>query len=163
MPNLDARSIMVTIPKTLSRRVSVHAVREAFEDDHVHMLLLTEGRVLLGTLVRSDIPAPCDMDEPALRFARLENRTVAPDVSVADVHALLRATGLRRLAVVDDEGVLLGLVCLKRDGSGFCSDAGVLARQAERLAQPGSIGAEPDDKPHGPCRRCDDDRRRRFG
>jgi hypothetical protein len=39
------------------------------------------------------------------------------------------AAGLRRLAVVDGQGSLLGLLCLKRHLGGFCSDADVAARR----------------------------------
>jgi len=31
-------------------------------------------------------------------------------------------------AVVDDRGILLGLLCLKKDGTGYCSDDGVQRR-----------------------------------
>jgi len=41
-------------------------------------------------------------------------------------------TGRRRLAVVDDGGVLVGLLCLKRTGRGFCSDLDVASRAASR-------------------------------
>ena len=37
-----------------------------------------------------------------------------------------------RLAVIDEECRLLGLLCLKRTRLGFCSDADVQARAAER-------------------------------
>lgn len=36
--------------------------------------------------------------------------------------------GQRRLAVVDADNRLLGLLCLKRDLSGFCTDSGFNAR-----------------------------------
>jgi hypothetical protein len=42
------------------------------------------------------------------------------------------AGGQRRRAVVDDEGRLLGLLCLKASGRGFCADADVAARARER-------------------------------
>ncbi len=41
---------------------------------------------------------------------------------------MLLARGRRRLAVVDERGALLGLLCLKRRLTGFCSDADVAAR-----------------------------------
>jgi hypothetical protein len=44
----------------------------------------------------------------------------------------LVATGQRRLAVVDRAGTLLGLLCLKRTGDGFCSDRDVASRAAAR-------------------------------
>lgn len=40
--------------------------------------------------------------------------------------------GRRRRAVIDDRGLLLGLLCLKHTGLGFCSDADVRARADER-------------------------------
>ena len=43
----------------------------------------------------------------------------------------MREQGTRRLAVVDDDGDLLGLLCLKRTLDGFCSDADVRARALE--------------------------------
>jgi CBS-domain-containing membrane protein len=128
----DARSVMVTIPKTLAHSARVGDVWKVFEDDHVHMVLLTEGGRLRGTLIRSDIPASAAADSPARPYAKLARRTVAPDTPVAHIKAMLASTGLRRLAVVGEGGDLLGLICLKRTGLGFCSDAGVLARRASR-------------------------------
>jgi hypothetical protein len=37
----------------------------------------------------------------------------------------------RRLAVVDHTGRLLGLLCLKHDGRGYCTDEGIRARATE--------------------------------
>jgi hypothetical protein len=45
-----------------------------------------------------------------------------------------------RLAVVDDDGVLTGLLCLKRKLTGFCTDADVAARAAERATAPTARG-----------------------
>jgi hypothetical protein len=44
--------------------------------------------------------------------------------------------GRRRPAVVDDSGRLLGLLCLKKDGTDYCSDEGVRDR-AQHATQPG--------------------------
>jgi hypothetical protein len=52
----------------------------------------------------------------------------------------LIAHGQRRLAVVDDAGVLAGLLCLKRKLTGFCTDADVGARVTERAAAPTARG-----------------------
>ena len=45
----------------------------------------------------------------------------------------MSATSSRRLAVVDDDHRLLGLLCLKRSGSGFCSDDDVISRRRARI------------------------------
>ena len=44
------------------------------------------------------------------------------------MHRAMLAAGGRRLAVVDHRLRLLGLLCLKRSGLGFCSDRDVAAR-----------------------------------
>jgi hypothetical protein len=49
----------------------------------------------------------------------------------------MRQQGRRRLAVVDADGALLGLLCLKASGDGFCSDDGIASR---RLAS-GAVSA----------------------
>jgi CBS domain-containing protein len=126
--------VMVTRPKTMTSDASVAAVREVLEDDHVHMVLLTERDVLRGTVVRTDLVGACDAD-PVLPSARLAGRTVPPHASAEAARQLLLARGERRLAVVDGEGALLGLLCLKRRRTGFCSDADVLARTLERRAR----------------------------
>jgi hypothetical protein len=41
----------------------------------------------------------------------------------------------RRLAVVDESGRLLGLLCLKKDQCGYCSDEGIRERAQGRARQ----------------------------
>lgn len=109
----------------------VDEARAALADPHRHMLLVVEGGHLVGTLTRDDLGTDAPDEHPALRYARLERRTVAPDAPLDAVHADMLAAGQRRRAVVDEDGVLLGLLCLKTSGRGFCSDAGVAARARE--------------------------------
>ncbi|WP_109505299.1 CBS domain-containing protein [Nocardioides speluncae] len=123
-----AAEAMVTVPKTLPVGTTVGQVRAAFEDDHVHMLLLTSEGALLGTLVRADLDSAVPAAAPALGLATLRGRTVAPDEDLEEVRLRMIAAGRRRLAVVGPGNRLLGLLCLKRDQSGFCTDAGVAAR-----------------------------------
>lgn len=94
------------------------------------MLLLTEAGRLLGTVVRDDLPKGAD--GPALAHAHLAGRTIPANLAAEDARRLMLGRGQRRLAVVDDDGVLMGLLCLKRRLTGFCSDADVAARAAER-------------------------------
>ncbi len=70
--------------------------------------------------------------DAAAGLAPLAGRTVGPAEDLERVRLRMVAQGIRRLAVVDDGGALLGLLCLKRSGSGFCSDDDVAARAAER-------------------------------
>ena len=127
----DVFDIVVRLPKTLSAATSVAEARAAFDDDHVHMLLITddEGR-LLGTLLRADL-AEADDDGPAVASAQLQDRTFPPDLPAEQAFLRLVGRDERRRAVVDEEGRLLGLLALKRRRHGFCSDADVAARAAD--------------------------------
>jgi CBS domain-containing protein len=141
------REVAVTAPKTLPADTTVEEVRAAFTDAHVHVVLLvdttrrTPGRrprtLLLGTLVRGDLPDGAAGSSAALGLATLAGRTVDPATSALDAHRRLVSTGQRRLAVVGPRLELVGLLCLRADGSGFCTDAGVAARECERAAGAG--------------------------
>lgn len=124
--------VMVRRPTTMPSSASVHQAVAAFGDDHVHMLLLVAGDQLVGTLVRDDLPDGGAVVGRAGAFAILAGRTVAPTVDACRVMAEMAADGVRRLAVVDGTDRLLGLLCLKRRGDGFCSDDDVDARQRSR-------------------------------
>ena len=128
------RGAMVTDPKTTAPEATVADVRAVFGNDHVHMVLLTVAGILVGTLVRADLDDAPD-DAPARPLAVLAGRTIPPSLPIDEARRVLDAAGTRRLAVVDGEGVLLGLLCLKRRRDGFCDDRGVLARCEERLAR----------------------------
>lgn len=133
-PGRTVLDVVVRWPKTMPPDATVAQARAALADDHVHMLLITaEGR-LVGTLVRADLPPEVPDDDPAIERATLQGRTVGPDVATEEVRELLVSRGQRRLAVVAQDGSLLGLLCLKRKLTGFCSDADVRARAGDPAA-----------------------------
>ena len=74
--------------------------------------------------------------------ARLRDEPLVRD-SLADAADVLRRSRRRRLAVVDEDGSLAGLLCLRRDGRGFCTDEGIRARVAARTsrAEPSPTGS----------------------
>jgi CBS-domain-containing membrane protein len=121
--------VMVTSPKTHGPRCRLKTIREFLEDDHVHMALVVaaDGR-LITTIERSDLAGDTRHARCAAEFGTLVGRSVAPSQTVAEARGRLRREGRRRLAVVDASGYLLGLLCLKRDGTGFCSDEGIRER-----------------------------------
>lgn len=132
---------MLRHPKTLPADASLEQVEVVLGNDHVHMVLLTEGRTLVGTLVRTDLP-PVGTEGPALPWSRLAGRTVSPDATTLTVPEHLVDRGIRRLAVVAADGTLLGLICVKRHGGGFCSDAGVASRARDRGASRRTVHAD---------------------
>lgn len=163
---------MLRHPTVLPAAVTLDRVHAAFASAHVHMVVLTEhgqvGDRLVGTLLRTDLPATLlpRFDEgtaqpvpssvpsvvksaagslPAVTCARLLDRTIHADEPAMSALRNLRARGRRRAAVVDDDMRLLGLLCVKRHGRGFCSDQDVIARRSDRdrdAAVPGSIPSQ---------------------
>ena len=126
---------MVTRPHVHGPATTLADARDVLLDTHVHLLLLVEGGRLLGTVSREDLArgeSQGRTEGAALAVARLGDRTVAPGEPLDAAYAVMRAAGQRRRAVVDADGHLVGLLCLKRSGAGFCTDAGVAARVAER-------------------------------
>ena len=140
LTGLTVKDVMVTAPATMRPTAIVADARAFFADDHVHMALIATSGRLLGTLVRADLDDLDDDAAPALSRSRLDGRSVALEKPAEDVRLRLIAHGVRRLAVVDDAGALAGLLCLKRKLTGFCTDADVTARAAERAAAPTARG-----------------------
>ncbi len=132
MDRARVADLAVRHPKTLPADATIGAVRQQLADDHVHLVLLTEDTRLVGTLTREDVLSSLEDAEPARPHARLEGRTVPPTRPAAWVLDDLRDRQVRRVAVVADDGTLVGLVCVNRRGSGVCSDEGIAARAAER-------------------------------
>ena len=124
---------MVTIPKTHPAETTLDEVRKLFEDDHVRLALIVaaDGR-LVTTIEREDILTAQSSCTPVARLGTLAGRTVRPSDSLAPAVASMLRQRRRRLAVVDDAGRLVGLLCMKRDSVGFCTDEGIRARERER-------------------------------
>lgn len=122
---------MVRYPKTCSPGTTVQQARTVFEDGHVHALLVVDRGLLLAVVERGDLDGAPDA-ATVRRLGTLRERTIGPDAASEGVREAMHAAGRRRIAVVDDDGHLLGLLCLKRSGAGFCSDDGIRARAADR-------------------------------
>lgn len=139
--------VMLRSPIVLEGAATVADVRTVLASSHVHMVLLTPtgrlGEPLLGTLVRDDLVAAGPAGGPALPHARLAGRTVGADLLADDVRRSMQASGQRRAAVLDADGLLVGLLCLKHHGGGFCTDAGVASRRAARRADPAPSVSRP--------------------
>ncbi len=128
---MTVQEVMVRHPKVLPASASLDEARLMLSDDHVHIVLLNDGPRLVGTLTRGDLPSDRSPGR-ALTWSTLIDRTVLPDVPAAVAQRHLVEHGLRRLAVVDDGDHLMGLLCLKRRMTGFCSDSDVDSRASGR-------------------------------
>ena len=138
-PVSRVREAMITVPRTHGLGTTLENVRSLFEDDHLHMALVVADGSLITTIERSDLVEPLPGSTPAYQVGTLAGRTIRADRPLDGVTAALKRTGRRRLAVTDGSGGLLGLLCLKHDGSGYCSDEGV----RERAAQSRAANVEP--------------------
>ena len=132
-PATALEAAMISIPKTCPATTTVAQVRDDFLDDYLHCVLIFDGSVLLAVVERPDLVG-ARPEALAVSLGRLHGRVVSPGEALEPVRAAMLKEGRRRLAVVDDRGSLLGLLCLKRTGLGFCSDSDVRARAAERAA-----------------------------
>ena len=121
---------MVRHPVVHPARLTVAEARLALDDPHRHLLLIVAGRRLLGTVARDDLLDAADDDAPALTRARVVGRLALSGQPLAPLKDAMARAGERRRAVVDEHGMLQGLLCLKASGSGFCTDAGIAARRA---------------------------------
>jgi CBS domain-containing protein len=120
---------MVTCPTVHGPSVTVGQLRAFFGDTHVHAAALVERGTLVGVVERGDLLAKLSEGAPARTVAALPGRTIHPGASADEALKAMRRKGRRRLAVVGEGGQLLGLLCLKASGRGFCSDADVASRR----------------------------------
>ena len=127
--------VMVRHPKLCHEDSTVGDVRQLFADDHVHAVLIMSGTRLLTVIDRADLGPEAADSAPAARLGRLSGRVTAPTAPADTALQQMIAASRRRLAVLGPDGTLLGLLCLKRSGTGFCSDENVHQRQREHLQQ----------------------------
>ncbi|MDN5857956.1 MAG: CBS domain-containing protein [Pseudonocardia sp.] len=123
--------VMIRFPKMYGEGTTVEQAREYLLDDHVHALLFVDDGLLVAVVEGADL-AGAPAAEPVWRFGRLADRMVGAGEDLATVTREMIRCGRRRLAVVDEDGRVAGLLCRKRSGRGFCSDESVAARAAER-------------------------------
>ena len=127
-----AADVAVHHPTVHPADATVGDVRRFLAGGHVHLALVVDGhRRLLATLVRDDLAA-YDDTTPAVEAGTLRGRTVPAGLPVERLPEHMLAAGARRLAVVDEVGRLVGLVCRKRSGEGYCTDQGIRSKRAER-------------------------------
>jgi CBS domain-containing protein len=113
--------VMLRSPKTLPGAATVGEVRALLDNPNVQMVLLADGDRFRGAITA--LPAAADPEAAAVDFADLQPPSIAVTASSDDAFAAAAAHPNRRLVVLDDEGALLGLVCLNADRTHFCGGA----------------------------------------
>ncbi len=119
---------MVTDIKVSAADATVGDLRALFVDEHVHAAVIVDDGVLITVVDRSEVARTASADSPAVQLGCRRHRVVALTADLEQARQQLLASDRRRLAVVDADGQLCGLLCLKRTRAGFCSDQDVRAR-----------------------------------
>jgi CBS domain-containing protein len=117
--DLTVADVMLAGPKTLSVDTTVAEARAALADQHVQMLLLTEGTAFRGAV--TSIPDEADPASPALRFVDPAAETIAPTEPAEIAYERTGLSPYRRVVVLDSNGALVGLVCLNPTLTRFCN------------------------------------------
>jgi CBS domain-containing protein len=120
-PLLVAADLMLSEPKTLAADASVAEVREQLSNPRVQMVLLADGRAFTGAVTQ--LPSDAAPDDRALDHAEPDPQIISPHASADEAFERASASPNRRVIVLDDDRNLLGLLCLKRDRSGFCGSS----------------------------------------
>ncbi len=135
---------MITCPATHDLDTGIDEIRAFFADEHVHMaLVVATDRRLVTTIERTDLPATSPALSRAAELGTLTGRTADPAQALDVVTALLLRERRRRLAVIDGCGYLLGLLCLKNDATGYCSEDDIRRRRTGQAASSDANGPRP--------------------
>lgn len=121
---------MLRTPRVVGPDTTAGEMRRAFADEHINCGLVAEDGRLLAMVLREDLAGAPD-DARAAGLGTLVGRTVVAGDDAQERRAWMLQQGVRRLAVVDHDNILSGLLCLKRSGKGFCSSSDVSCRAAE--------------------------------
>jgi hypothetical protein len=132
MSGVTVADCVVRHPTVHDWRATVGELKALFLDDHIHMALLLEDGRLVSAVEPGDLEVALADELPAGLIGTLIGRAVPPCEPAAATLASMRASGRRRLAVTSDDGKLVGLLCLKANGGGFCSDDDVASRRVGR-------------------------------
>ncbi|MGH3140967.1 MAG: CBS domain-containing protein [Gaiellales bacterium] len=118
---LTVGEVMISKPKTLPLTATVADARRMFESPSVRTALIVDDGRYAGELTREDVDGQDDAAALA-GLASIATGTAAQDDTVAAALERMDAAGTDRLAVVDPDGTLRGLVCLSRSHGQLCTD-----------------------------------------
>jgi CBS domain-containing protein len=118
---LTVGEVMISRPKTLPLTATVADARRMFENPSVRTALVVDGGRYAGELTRDDVDGADDA-AAVTALASTATGTAAQDDTIAAALERMDAAGTDRLAVVDPDGTLRGLVCLSRSRGQLCTD-----------------------------------------
>jgi len=117
-PGETAADLMLRQPKTLPADATVREVRAVLDNPHVQLVLLADGVSFAAAI--TELPDDADPDAAARHYASSDVEALSPETPGEEAFARADASPFRRVVVVDDGGLLLGLLCLNASRTGFC-------------------------------------------
>jgi CBS domain-containing protein len=124
---------MLRRPTVHPAELTVREARSAFAASaKLRVLLLVRDDLLLSVVGREDLSESVDPQSAVADVGTLDGTCVAADAPLQATFDAMVRSGRRRLAVIEPDGTLVGLLCLKSSQSGFCTDAGVAAMRRSR-------------------------------
>src|SRR5262249_44660544 len=109
---LTTADVMLATPKTLPSDVTVEVARAQLDRGSVQIVLLVDGPQFAGAIPH--IPAEADPGAPALQYANATPETISPNEPATVAFARAGVSSDRRIVVLDDQGRLVGLLCLNQ-------------------------------------------------
>ena len=119
LTTVTAADLMLRNPKTLTVEASVGEARELLADPKVQMVLLADGRAFRGAVTH--IPADASPRDRAVNYVDSDAEVISPRVPEDEAFERAAANPHRRVIVLDEDGNLLGLLCLNQSRTKFCS------------------------------------------
>ena len=108
---IRAADIMITSPVVANEKISVIRAAEIMRMRKVDSLMITdEKHRLKGIFLASMLQADMKAESPVSRYMKKEVQAVPPDASIVNLIALINGTGFSVLPVIDNGGVLQGLI-----------------------------------------------------
>jgi CBS domain-containing protein len=117
---LTVAEVMHRHVSTVPASATVHEVREYFAaSGSRRVALLVDGERYVGSIPATELPAYVDPAGPAAVHA-VAGPTVRPHAPAVQARELALEDPTRRVAVVDDNGALVGIVAVTEDRLRFC-------------------------------------------
>jgi len=109
-----SESGMITDPITLSPDAPLSEARAVTERFHISGVPITENGKLVGILTNRDMRFEANADRPVFELMTRENLvTVAVGTTLEQARDILHRHKIEKLPVVDDNGMLKGLITMK--------------------------------------------------
>ena len=100
-------------PVTLPPKVRVGDAREMMLENHVSGIPIVEGGKVVGILTKRDLRFQTDDEAFVADVMTRELVTAAPDTTLEDAKRILHRRKVEKLILVDDAGVLAGLITIR--------------------------------------------------